>query len=393
LSDRSSSQFSLWLDLFRWIAAFLVLFAHVTNRFMLPSSDMHLTKFMPFRFAFSFLSGFSHQAVIVFFVLSGFLVGGGLVREFERNGNVDMAAYTMKRLVRLWAVLIPTFVLSFILQHIAVNDFNAVGMDILPDNVDRRSNLASLGCNIVFLQTALCEPYAGNGPLWSLFNEFWYYVVWPLLFFAVMPGASAIVRLICAGAATVFLIGLTWLQFSGSSFAPYMLIWLVGVGVAVVKKPIVKSVPISAGLLVLFLLVVRLAIRRDSPMHAPLGTFVIDAAIAVLFGNLLIAMKNGTTLFLPPLGSFNKHLADFSFTLYCVHVPILNLYLAMIMSQIGYGAQMRLATSLEWSIMVAPLLFVPLIAYGFSWITERRTDAIRAFLMRKIFGRFAARVA
>ena len=348
---------------------------------------------MPFRFVFSFLYGFSHQAVIVFFVLSGFLVGGGLVREFERNGTVDIVAYAMKRLVRRWTVLIPTFALSFLLQYIAVNGFNAVGTHVLPANIGQQSNLGTLGCNMIFLQTALCEPYAGNGPLWSLFNESWYYVIWPLIFFALVPRVSAVLRLLCGSAATALLIGLTWLQFSGSSFAPYMLLWLVGVGVAMARKPVLKSVPISAGVLVLFLLAVRLAIRRDSPLHSPLGTFVVDAVIAILFGHLLIAMKNRASLFRPTLGSLNKGLADFSFTLYCVHAPILNLYLAMVMSRLGYGVQMKLETPMEWGVMVAPLLFVPVMAYAFSWITERRTDAIRALLMQRLFGRFAPRAA
>ncbi|WP_454762340.1 acyltransferase family protein [Caulobacter segnis] len=381
------------MDLFRWVAAFLVLFAHITNRFMMPSSDMHLTTFMPFRFVFSFLSGFSHQAVIVFFVLSGFLVGGGLVREFERKGSVDIVLYAMKRIVRLWTVLIPTFALSFLLQYISVNAFDTSVTHILPSNIGQHTDLATLACNVVFLQTALCDQYAGNGPLWSLFNEFWYYVVWPLMFFALGTKVPAAVRLLCGCAATALLVGLTWLQFTGSSFAPYMLLWLIGVVVAVVKKPVVKSVPTSAALLVFFLLAVRLAIRRDSPLHSPLGTFVVDAVIATLFGHLLVAMKNAAQLFRPPLGGVNKELADFSFTLYCVHVPILNFYLAMVMNELGYGSQMKLATPIEWAIIVGPLLVVPVVAYGFSWITERRTDAFRAFLMQKLFGRFMPRAA
>ena len=34
--------------------------------------------------------------------------------------------------------------------------------------------------NLFYLQTIVCHSYGSNGPLWSIANEFWYYVLFPL---------------------------------------------------------------------------------------------------------------------------------------------------------------------------------------------------------------------
>lgn len=35
--------------------------------------------------------------------------------------------------------------------------------------------------NLLFLQTKITQEFGSNGPLWSLFSEFWYYVLVPRL--------------------------------------------------------------------------------------------------------------------------------------------------------------------------------------------------------------------
>src|SRR5580692_4520938 len=47
-----------------------------------------------------------HLAVIVFFVLSGYLVGGGVLRNMTSN-EWSWGGYTLQRLSRLWVALIP----------------------------------------------------------------------------------------------------------------------------------------------------------------------------------------------------------------------------------------------------------------------------------------------
>lgn len=50
-------------------------------------------------------SGFGHQAVVIFFVLSGALVGGSVLRSVS-NGTWSWSDYLIRRLSRLYIVLI-----------------------------------------------------------------------------------------------------------------------------------------------------------------------------------------------------------------------------------------------------------------------------------------------
>src|SRR6202030_3749589 len=74
--------------------------------------------------------------------------------------------------------------------------------------------------NLFFVQTILCRTFGSNGPLWSLANEFWYYLLFPLLFCAVAMKAQVVVKFgsvaidlaICYLLPTGLLVyGLTWL--------------------------------------------------------------------------------------------------------------------------------------------------------------------------------------
>jgi peptidoglycan/LPS O-acetylase OafA/YrhL len=81
--------------------------------------------------------------------------------------------------------------------------------------------------NLLFLQTILCETFGSNGPLWSLANEFCYYVLFPVSLGAGLSCAKG--RLPMA----IPLAGLAVLTaiFVGRDMLIGFLIWLAGCGV------------------------------------------------------------------------------------------------------------------------------------------------------------------
>ena len=92
-------EFSLYLDLVRFLAAVTVVIYHSNYRELIPAS-------LPIRNA-------GHSAVIVFFVLSGFVVAY-VVDTKERTA----LEYWSSRLSRIYSVAVPAVILTLILDNI-----------------------------------------------------------------------------------------------------------------------------------------------------------------------------------------------------------------------------------------------------------------------------------
>ncbi len=85
-----------WIDTLRFLAAFIVLFSHSRNDFFVPYSDLPAEMKGYGTMLFYSLGRLGHEAVIIFFVLSGFLVGG---RSIERIFNNSFKILVTKSLL------------------------------------------------------------------------------------------------------------------------------------------------------------------------------------------------------------------------------------------------------------------------------------------------------
>ena len=103
------------LDLMRGGAAILVMLGHLRNLFLVSPAEVVSTAGVLVKFVY-LISGFSHFAVMIFFALSGFLVGGSVIRG-RMEGKWSWSAYFAMRLTRLWIVLIPALLLGAIWDH------------------------------------------------------------------------------------------------------------------------------------------------------------------------------------------------------------------------------------------------------------------------------------
>jgi len=79
--------------------------------------------------------------------------------------------------------------------------------------------------NLMQLQTIVVSSFGSNGPLWSLANEWWYYVAFGLFMMAYGSG-PVLVRFAMVGAIVAMMIVLPL------NISLWLVIWGVGVGAA-----------------------------------------------------------------------------------------------------------------------------------------------------------------
>jgi peptidoglycan/LPS O-acetylase OafA/YrhL len=107
---------------------------------------------------------FGREAVLTFFLLSGFVICLSFKNEKE-----TFLTYFRKRFLRIYPILIVTFFISVVILYINGNQLNP-------------SDLTSFINNFFQLQRVDSEPgikippFLGNLPLWSLGYEWWFYM-------------------------------------------------------------------------------------------------------------------------------------------------------------------------------------------------------------------------
>lgn len=97
---------SMLISLLRGLAALQVASAHLRAQAYPGFGTVENPPLLFQGLAFS--TGFAYLAVIVFFVLSGWLVGGSFLNKLDSDRAFQH--YAIDRVSRLWVVLVPTFV-------------------------------------------------------------------------------------------------------------------------------------------------------------------------------------------------------------------------------------------------------------------------------------------
>lgn len=329
--------FSVYCDLLRFSAAVLVFLAHLSWR--------HLSGGMLY-----WLQPYGHSAVIVFFVLSGYVIG-----YVAQEKEATLKDYTAARLARLYSVVLPAIVLTFLLDRIGTS----VNPAIYPLG---QENLPVL--RMFFAATFLSQSWFGdwallsNGSYWSLPYEFWYYAMFGAAFYITGRWRWIIVCL-CA-------------LIAGPDIVLLFPLWLAGLGAYRISKS--KAV-VRASRLLFFATAavgiavfamrgtfVHLGIRRE---YLPEGfraeDFVLGLAVA---GNLVAASKLDMTF--GRLGSWITRAASMTFSLYLFHLPLL--YLCAALEPQSWSPYLR------GGIM---LVVVPPIVWCLAQLTEARKNALR----------------
>ena len=123
-----------------------------------------------------------YVGVDVFFVISGFLITGQLVRELQTAGRISFLAFYARRARRIMPAAMLTLIVTAVASALLLNPLAATRAldDVLP--------AIYFGANVHFAAQGADYFNAGLSPspiqnFWSLAVEEQFYIVWPLLLF------------------------------------------------------------------------------------------------------------------------------------------------------------------------------------------------------------------
>ncbi len=365
-----SPQASSFIVVARWVAAFAVLIAHAGNLFI-SQSDIMTAPHWPGAYVWWFLTGFPHQAVIVFFVISGYLVGGNVIVK-SRQGEPYLTKYFTDRVVRIYLVLLPVIAIGWgfdTLGRGVFAGFGVYGSPVFADNFDVKLLLP----NLLNLQGIFFPAFGSNGPLWSLGCEFWYYIVWALL---LLPLTRVAPVLRFTGFALGAALAVTF-SISGLFFFVGGLIWIAGALVRFVPRPLVRSKLIALAMFIAATVAVRLIARGQIPANPFVAAFA-DGVVALSFCNLLLSLCHSASReWAVCRWRVHNVLSDFSYSLYACHLPIIVFAAAVADYAFGLGWRAQLPTPLHWAVILSLLAAIVCLAWLLSRVTEARTDDMR----------------
>jgi peptidoglycan/LPS O-acetylase OafA/YrhL len=365
---RLSACSSTCLDALRALAALSVTLSHIRGLLFVEYRLIHPASLTLLAKAVYLITRIGHQSVTVLFVLSGFFISSSILRKL-RNGSWSWADYGIDRGARLYTVLIPGLVLGWIWDTIGARIFNSSGYyssatepfgTRIPAN---GLSLLDFAGNLAFLQTRFVPPLGSNGALWSLFNEFWYYALFPSILLAFIytfqsRRAPAIASLALAGLSCWILQG-ALIGF---------LVWLLGCVVSIAAPRIN--------------LVSKGKHRIVFPYIAVSGTafgfcleYCSDALIGISFATLILGILQLQNTPNSRLANLSRSFAGFSYSLYVLHFPLLFLTRAIVAPQNRWQPD---GPHLLYGACIA----AGLLSYSFliSRITEANTTKIRTLV-------------
>ncbi len=368
--------YSVHLAAIRSIAAFLVLAGHA--RLLFFGSYRVTAQASKAAVDAGQALGLGHHARIVLFMLSGFLVGSSAYRSI-RAGRWSWRKYLVRRMTRLWIVLLPALVLGGCLDTIGIQLFShthsiysaPAGQTMV--NPDFASTLTTkvLAANALFLQTIQAPTLGTNIPLWSLANEFWYYMAFPPLLLLVIDKRSNLDR------ALYLVLTVAILTFVGADIAILFLVWLMGFGVSLIPlRPSPKHQgTFAVASLVQFVLVN--AMIRPHPVQGRVSDFLLSISFAVLLYSLVQLRQPISSMLYQRLSiGFSK----FTYTLYLTHLPFLVLLTAIFIRPWHPWPK-------DTRHLLAAFLLV-CCAYSYSWLLyltfERNTEPLRHWVFDRL---------
>lgn len=174
----------------RFIAAFAVIIHHIEQQ----KSDFSL----PNSFGNSTIQLFGELGVILFFVLSGFLITYLLLEEEKNTTTIGIQNFYIRRILRIW----PLYFLIVILGLIILPNIHLFDIPGYEKATVYRNLLGKIALYIFFLPN-LVSPLLGIVPFsahtWSIGTEEQFYLTWPVILKSIRKFRLPLMFMIIAG--------------------------------------------------------------------------------------------------------------------------------------------------------------------------------------------------
>lgn len=370
---KRGSKLSVGLDFLRAIATLEVLISHIRNLYFVDYNQITITSNLFVKFLY-FLTGFAHEAVIAFFVLSGLLIGNSVFKKLQQH-RFTWKSYLIARLSRLWIVLIPALLLGLI-WDLAGNALSRgesivyagrLGTNIITEPVVNSISPYILMGNLFFLQNIYFPTLGSNGALWSLSHEFWYYMTLPVVLMAVVNYRKIKTSLIYL-AVLLFLFFVVNLKNDQG-----LLVWLIGSFVSLFPKKIKLSqkhqslsLLLAWSLVIITLIAIRLNIIDSYA----------DIILGLVFSFLMLVMSfHQGEVKENIISRISLWFSDFSYTIYLTHLPFLVFIVSIVIKQSRWQPD-TLHIFYGFALVLITVTFARIVYF----LTERNTFKLRSYL-------------
>lgn len=358
---------SLTLDHIRWIAASLVAWSHARYLLIDPSTQIEQSWLA----AISLTAQQGHRAVIIFFVLSGFLVGGRLLQDRRSLNWQYLKRYSVDRITRLGAVAWPAILLT-VLGGIALLTFTQSGWPTPQDNSCDSISACYSPLGVFGNLTFTSKPLHGNGAFWSIVNEAAYYALSIFILLIVFSKGWAL-RLASILAVTVIVYFGAQEELSDTHVLMYFPLWVIGSAAACVRPR-----KIFAPIVLLATLIVALFCTTLSGLA---GNIISDYTLGLFIIALIWTVQSwGLAKVLAPSGinKIGTFLSDRSYSLYLTHlIAMRTLILIGESAGLSWFSYRSAFGGSELLAMAVLLTFSILVAHVFYLVFERHHRKLR----------------
>ena len=338
-------------DMLRGLAAIAVLIPHIAQTFLyrLIGDDN----------PFAMVTGtVARHAVLIFFLLSGFLITLSMGSNIRRNGRLDVSEYLSARIARIYPPLIGA--IAIVLLACAI----IMGLGLpgsirygLPGDLSAVRDHFSVHAKDIVLALLMQKGLLdADGPLWSLYFEFHLYII--AMFVALATTSKSSTHRAIHAVVALALAGLWTAQ--EKQFVFYMVVWSLGAAVSIWREKLmaVATRRVFATLVwivaIAFVATLILAPRYLVVDHPSVAiSFCIQFAICIAYVYFIFLVDWGSSP-----ARWLVRSGDFSYSLYVIHFPLLLLVLSLTQTWMGMSLSRAILVSAAAALAVVAISIV-----------------------------------